>query len=301
MDKDAKKGDSKGDELIKQAEKKLKAFSLFSSGTKYEEASELYAKAAAQYKASKDWDLAGDAYVKAAELCEKLKDTSSACTHYVDAAKAYKNSSPKDAVRIYKIAVLLHQEENRFSTAAKLWKEIAQIEEKEMNMKDAITAYQKCADCYEAENAASSASQALLKVADLSAQEEDYKQAISIYEKVAKSSADSQLGRHSVKDYLFKAFLCRFVMEAKAGNTKGLSEANEQYKDRYPMWDGSRECKLMEGCLSAFNAEEIEKFTELVYKYDQISRLDPWTSKVLLDIKTVMKEGGDNLEEPDNR
>jgi len=292
--------ESKGDEFMKQADKRLKAFSLFGGGQKYEDAVELYAKAAAQFKASKEWDQAGDAYVKAAELSEKnLKDNTGACSHYVDAAKAYKNSSPKDSVRIYKIAVQLHMDDNRFSTAAKLWKEIAQIEEKELNVKDAITAWTKCADCFEAENQASSANQAWLKVAELSAQEEEYKQAIQLYEKVAQSSADSQLGRHSVKDYLFKAILCRFAMEAKAGDCKTVSDTLEKYKDRYPMWDGSRECKLIEGCLLAFNADEVDKFTELVYKYDQISRLDAWTSKVLLDIKTIIKEGTDDPASPD--
>jgi len=285
--------DSKGDEFVKQAEKRLKAWSPFSSSNKYEDAAELFQKAAAQYKASKEWDQAGDAYVKAAELCEKSKDGTSACSNYVEAAKVYSHSSPKDAVRIYKIAIQLHTDENRFSTAAKLWKDVATIEEKNLNAKDAIAAYTKAADCYEAENAASSANQMWIKVADLSAQEDDFKQAIQIYEKVAAVSAESQLGRHSVKDYLFKALLCRFVTEAKAGDVSTLSETIEKYKDRYPVFDGSRECKLIEGCVTAFKAEDVDKFTEIVFKYDQISRLDGWSSKVLLDIKTVMKEGAE--------
>ena len=47
--------DPKGDELRKDAEKRLKAFSLFSGNQKYEDAIELFEKAAAQYKMNKNW------------------------------------------------------------------------------------------------------------------------------------------------------------------------------------------------------------------------------------------------------
>jgi hypothetical protein len=40
----------KGDDLVKQAEKRLKAFTFFSSSEKYEDAVDLFDKAAAQYK-----------------------------------------------------------------------------------------------------------------------------------------------------------------------------------------------------------------------------------------------------------
>jgi hypothetical protein len=66
-------GSAKGDELVSQAEKKLKSWSLFSSSSKYDDACELYDKAAAQYKIDKEWEKAGQTYVKAAEISEKQK------------------------------------------------------------------------------------------------------------------------------------------------------------------------------------------------------------------------------------
>jgi len=66
-------GSVKGDELVKEAEKKLKSWSLFSSSSKYDDACELYDKAAAQYKIDKEWERAGQTYVKAAEISEKQK------------------------------------------------------------------------------------------------------------------------------------------------------------------------------------------------------------------------------------
>jgi len=252
----------------------------------------LYAKAGAQYKISKDWDQAARAYIQAAELAEKTKQAHDACTHYVEAAKCFKNgASFTEAVRVYRLAILLHMDANRFSTAAKLWKEVAEIEQKRGDNKSAIDAWNECANAYEASDGQASANQALLKVAELSASEEDYKRAVTIYEKVAKISVESSLGRHSVKDYLFKAALCHFALEARAGDVKGLGETIEKYKDQFPMFDGSRECKLIESCMAAFNEDNVDKFTEHLVKFNSVSPLDGWTSKILLDIKNALKEG----------
>lgn len=47
--------DPKGDELRKEAEKKVKSFGWFSGNDKYNDAIELLEKAAAQYKMNKNW------------------------------------------------------------------------------------------------------------------------------------------------------------------------------------------------------------------------------------------------------
>jgi len=286
-------GGSKGDKLVQEAERKLKSISWFNP-TKDEEAIEIYDKAAAQFKIEKDWEKAAETYVKAAELCEKQKNVHEASTHYQSAAKCYKNVSPKEAIKMYTIAITLTQENNKFTTAAKLWKEIATLEEKQLHTKEAIKAWSECATCYEADDVTASANQALLKVAELAAEEEDYKRSIGIYEKVAQSAMDSTLGRWSVKDYLFKSLLCSFVMNAKTGDVKGTAQSLGKYKESFPAFDGSREAKLIENTLTAFNENDHEKFTNFVRDYDRISKLDNWTAKILLDIKTVLKEGVEN-------
>jgi len=160
-----------------------------------------------------------------------------------------------------------------------------------MNTKEAIKAWNEAATCFESEDSKASANQCLLKVAELCAEEEDYKRAIQIYEKVAAASMDSNLARWSVKDYLYKATLCHFVMGAKAGDVKAVEEALNKYKETFPAFDGSRECKLMEQCLEAYNADSVDAFTEHVYNFDRIYKLDPWTGKILLTIKTILNDG----------
>lgn len=62
----------------------------------------------------------------------------------------------------------------RFSNAAKLQKQIAEIHESHDNKEDALESYRQAADYFSGENQASSANNMLLKVAQLSAQLERY-------------------------------------------------------------------------------------------------------------------------------
>jgi len=285
----------KGDELVAEAEKKLKSFGWFGGKTsKMEEATEMYDKAAAQYKLSKNWQEAGDCYVKAAELCEKTKNDTEGCNFYINAAKAYKNISGAEALKYYKIAVDLHTANNRFATAAKLYKEIAELEEKDGHVTSAIKAWADAADCYFAEDSSTSGNQCLLQVAALCATDGDYKRAAATFEKVAQSSLEgSKLVQYSVKDYMYKAALCLFVdcAKNKGGEVKEVEKAIEKYKDLFPAFDGSRECKFLEDIVKAFDDGDVETFTGHVFKYDQVLKLDNWQASMLLEIKTALKAG----------
>lgn len=291
----AAKATEKGDNMVEKADKKLTSWTMpWNTERVQEEAAELLVSASGQYKIAKDWNKAGETYVKAAQLFEQLKDEFSACTNYNNAAKAFKNSSAKEAVKNLKLACELHRDGGRFSSAGKLFKEIAIIEEKEMNTKGAIEAYNEAADCFQAEDATVTMNSMLLKVAELSAQGGEYKKAVEIYEKVANTSIDNRMQSYAVKDYLFKAGLCNFVIVAKTGDTddiKDVEEAMNKYKDMFPAFDGSREAKLLDNCIEAFQKDDCEKFTDYVYKYDQISKLNDWTASLLLEIKNVLKHG----------
>jgi len=283
-------GDFKARELVNKAEKKLKSFSLFSSSGK-EEAVELFDKAAAQFKLNKEWDEAAKVYVRAAHVSEQLKNELEACNFYSNAAKCYKNTSPKDAIRTFRLAVQLHMESNRFSAAAKIYQAIAELEEKLELIPQAIESYNKAAECFFSEDSQSNAHQMLLKVAHFAARRDDYKKAVEIFEKVATGSLDNRLLIHSVKEYYFKAMLCHLCMCAKSLDSSPALEALEKYKDTYPGFDGSREAKLIEGIAGTFQTADVQKFTDIVFQYDRIYKLDNWTTSMLLDIKTMMQGG----------
>lgn len=294
--------DPKAEEFMKAADKQLnksKIASLFSGNNRFEEATDLLLKAAAQYKVSKNWNEAGSAYVKAAEIYEtNLKEVFESCTHYINAAKAYKNVNTKLAMKYFQLAVELHMENNRFSTAAKLWKEMAEINEKSMDLKDALMCYQKAADCYVADDSQANASACSIKVANLAAELEDYKKAIEIYEAVStKALEGSSAGRWGVKDYLIKALLCHFVLAAKSFDLNSLEEAVDRYQNMSPQLVGTRELKLVEDLIHFFKESDVDGFSDAVFRHDEIYKLDNWTAKVLLEVKNALKNGPEEQEQ----
>lgn len=61
---------------------------------------------------------------------------------------------------------------------------------------------------------------------------------------------------------------------------------------------GSRECKLLDDVCAAFKDGNVDAFTDAVYSYDQISKLDPWKTSVLLKVKNSIQKAsgqGDDL------
>jgi alpha-soluble NSF attachment protein len=130
-----------------------------------------------------------------------------------------------------------------------------------------------------------------IKVAGLAAESGDYKKAISIYEKVSKSSLENSALRWSVKGYLFKSILCHFVLASKSHRLEGVSSKLEQYVDMCPDMDNSREKGLIEDIIQDFNEGDSDKFAEHVFTFDEICKLDAWTSTVLLKIKRNLEAG----------
>jgi len=281
----------KGSELMAQGDAKFKAKRVLSNASKYQAAMELYDKAAAQFKMTKQWDAAGDAYIKLAECAEKLGDQIEAVGAYFNAGKAYKNGDTKEAIKAFRIAAEMRMTTNAFQQAGKIHQEIAGIEEKNLNAKGAIRSYNEAADCFHAEGSGPSESQALVKVAELSATEEDYIRAIMLYEKVAGMALESSLLKYVAKDYFFRAALCQMAQCAKEGDMKSLEDKLDKYKDDHPPFEGDRGCKLLEGCMKAFEDDDIDAYTNHVYAFDRICKLDNWTVSLLLTVKKVLQDG----------
>lgn len=289
--------DPKGLSYLEEANKVLKKSgfsSLFSSSNKYEDGRELLQKAAAQFKIAKNWQEAGDTYFKSGEIAEKnLKELFDASSDYTNAAKAYKNVNGEQAAKAYRLAINLHMEGNKFSSAARLWKELGELEEKNLNVSAAAHCYEKAADCFEAEDSKANASSCWVKVADLALEQEEYARAVEIYEKVAAACADNSGMRWSVKDYLFKALLCQFALASSSPRQElePVRKAVEKYLDLLPQLDGTRELKLVQTCLDHFEQDNVDAFTDAVFDYDSVYKLDDLIAKTLLEIKKNLQNG----------
>jgi alpha-soluble NSF attachment protein len=272
-----------------QAEKALKRFSLFSSTSKFEDAVELYQKAANQYKVAKKWQEAGDAFAQCAGLEIKLKSNHEASSFYVEAANCYGKVNPTEAITFFRNAIALHCESGRFNQAAKLTKQIAELFEQDGNKEEAITNYDQAADYYSGENSTQAANQCLLKVASYSAELEKYDKAVEIYTSVGEQCLESNLLKFNAKGHFLNAGLCILCK----GDTVAMRSAVEKFKETDFTFAGSRECTLLEEVTQAFEDYNADAFTDVVFNFDNVSKLDPWKTSMLLRVKTKITEEAD--------
>jgi len=282
--------EAKARELIAKADKKLASWFSF-SGSKYEDAEELYKKAANQLKVAKSWDEAGATFEKAAACNLKLQSAHDVATCYQEAAGCYRKTNVPKAVSCFKEVVNLHIDLGRFTMAAKAQKEIGELLESEGDSQGAIAELTTAAEYYAQEESHSQANQILLKVAGLAAVAKDYTRAIEIYEQVGITSLESTLLRFSVKDYLLRAGICRLA----TGEIGAAVNALERYEGLDASFSTTREGIFLRKLVGAYeNLDELE-FTDVVREYDEVSRLDAQKTTLLLEIKTKIKDSQEDI------
>ena len=125
-----------------------------------------------------------------------------------------------------------------------------------------------------------------LRVADLAALAEDYYKAIGIYEKVAASSISNNLMKYSVKDYFLKAGICHLATK----DMVAMERALENYRDQDPTFASQREHHLLVDLQAAIQAGDQDAFTDKLFLYDQLSKLDKWKTAILVKIKGQIEE-----------
>jgi len=283
--------EAKAHELVKAADKKLTSWFASFTGSKYEDAEEIYKKAANQFKVAKCWDEAGATFEKCASCHLKMGSPHDVATAYQDAATCYRKTNTQQALRCYREVVLVHIDLGRFTSAAKVQKEIGEILEAEGDTAAALEEMQKAADYYQAEESHSQANQVLLKVAGLAATTGDYGRAIEIYEQVAISSLESSLLRFSVKTYLLQAGICRLA----TGEIGVAVNALERYEGMDASFATTREGTFLRALVSAYEALDEDAFTDVVREYDEVSRLDVQKTSLLLEIKKKIKDSTEDI------
>ncbi|XP_055342877.1 alpha-soluble NSF attachment protein-like [Paramacrobiotus metropolitanus] len=281
-------------QLLAEAEKKAAGGSsggFLSSAfgnrnSKMEDAIELFCQAANQFKMAKNWNQAGYAFTQAAEGSRKLDKKHDAAMKFVDASVCYRKADANRAVDCLKKAIEIQTEMGKFSMAAKQHINIAEIYETELqNIAQAIQHYEKAADYFQGEENKSQAAACLQKVAHYAADQEDYMKAIQIFEEIGNRNAGNAVLKHSAKDYFFKAALCHLCVDPL-----NAQHAVARYEKTFPAFQDARECKLVKAVLTAMEESDVDSFTGAVNDYDKISRLDQWTTQLLLRAKRTLGE-----------
>lgn len=108
---------------------------------------------------------------------------------------------------------------------------------------------------------------------------------------MAISSLESNLLKWSAKDYLLRAGICHLA----GGEVGAALSAVERYKSLDASFEGTREGTFLEAVTRAFEAADADAFTDLVREYDEISRLDPQKTSLLLEVKNKIKAKVDDI------
>ncbi|KAJ3529832.1 hypothetical protein NM208_g9588 [Fusarium decemcellulare] len=106
-----------------------------------------------------------------------------------------------------------------------------------------------------------------LKVADVAAIEGDYYKAIEKYERVAEQSINNNL----------------------------MNAPLEKYRDLDPSFGAQREHQLLTDLCEAVEAKSQEQFTDRLFQFDQVSKLDKWKTTILVRVKNSIEEADDEF------
>ncbi|RYP93720.1 hypothetical protein DL770_000092 [Monosporascus sp. CRB-9-2] len=284
--------------LLQKADKTLASagsgFSFFGGrDEKYQNAADLYIEAANAFRMQKMNREAGQAFEKAATVqTDNLKEPDDAANTLVDAFKVYRKENPDDAVRCLEVAVNQYCKKGNFRRAAQHKENMGEVFENEIgDLQRALESYEAAAGWFEGDNAGALANKLWLKVADLAATEGDYYKATEQYEKVAASSVSNNLMRYSVKDYFLKAGICHLA----TGDLVATNRALEKYRDMDPTFPSTREHQLLVDLAGSVEAGDQEAFTNHLFQFDQMSKLDKWKTTILLRIKESIEEAGEDF------
>ncbi|KAF2141302.1 uncharacterized protein K452DRAFT_288004 [Aplosporella prunicola CBS 121167] len=284
--------------LLQKADKALASagsgFSLFGGRTeKYENAAELYNQAANAFRLQKQAKEAGLAFERAASIQQNnLNEPDDAANTLTEAFKTYKKTDPEDAARCLDTAINHYTMKGNFRRAATWKQNLAELYEVEVgDQKRAMEAYEIAAGWYESDNAEALANKLFLKVADLAALEGDYYKAIENFERVSKSSINNNLMKWSVKEYLLKAGICHLATNDMVGCNRAL----ESYRDLDHTFQSTREHQLIVDLAEAVEAGDQEMYSEKLFQFDQVSKLDKWKTTLLLRVKSGIEEKGEDF------
>ncbi|AOA62204.1 Alpha-soluble NSF attachment protein (SNAP-alpha) (N-ethylmaleimide-sensitive factor attachment protein alpha) (Vesicular-fusion protein SEC17) (alpha-SNAP chaperone) [Komagataella phaffii CBS 7435] len=293
---------SEAEQLIAKADKKcapVSGFASFFSGSgsyRFEEAADLYTQAANLYRIQRKSNKAGHVFEKAADAQIKADSKDEAANSLIEAYKCYKLDAPSDAARCLNKAVEFFALKGQFRRGANFKAELAELYETKMaDPKHAILAYEEAGEWYRGDSAEALANKCYVKAADLSCSDEvqDFLKAAESYERIAKESLNNSLAKWSLKDYFFKAILCRLALN----DYPSASALLERFVSWDPTFEKTREYEFALKLVDGLKEGDPDIIASASHEYDQISRLDNFKVKILNKIKNNIRDSDDLAED----
>jgi alpha-soluble NSF attachment protein len=283
----------RGDQFFKDAEKKLESFSLFNKKGKYTDAADLFVKSGNSYKSIREWAKAGLAYQRAADCHLQVNDLTSAAQTAADSGKMYAKSpeTAPQAIAAFRQAVQIYRENSKPTNAARLLVEAAKLFQDGGDVDSAIEALTDAAQLYDDENQPLQAVTQLSAVADLKSLQKKWLEAARAYKDVGLRRCADRLTQLAAGEFFTRAVLCQMAGDDAVGAEQMLAE----FVSANPGWERSREHAMLADCLKAWDQKSPEAFSTAVAEYDQIKRLDAWTTETLLIVKHFIEGEEDDI------
>lgn len=74
-----------------------------------------------------------------------------------------------------------------------------------------------------------------------------------------------------------------------------INRALESYRDIDPSFASTREHQLLVDLVQAIEQSDQEAFTDKLFQFDQLSKLDKWKTTLLLRVKGNIEETGEDF------
>lgn len=283
----------RGDDFMKQAEKKLKGFSLFNKSGKFADAADLFMKAGNSYKSIRAWDKAGDAYFQASECfmnCDSLNESASAAA---DAGKMFgkQPETREKAIESFRKAVQVYRENSKPTQAARLLVDAAKLFQENEDYEGAVATLMDAAQLYDDENQPMQAATQLTQVADIKSLQKQWVEAAKLYKDVAMRRMSDRLTQLAAGEFFTKAVICQLAADDIVGGQNMCTD----FCNSSPGWERSRECIMLQAIMNAINDRDPDAMSQAIYDYDQIKRLDKWMTDSLLEIKKLIEGDPDDI------
>eukprot|EP00903_Cladosiphon_okamuranus_P017757 g16345.t1 len=276
---------------------------------KFQDASHYLELAGQCFRVAKRFQDAGVAYKQCGRLEEKLKNPEVAASFYHEAALCFQKDDPQEAAACYLSAINLFCQKHRFSTAARLECEVAELMQNDRNRRLAIVHYIKAAYFYRANTCCDEATdRCLLKAAHALGLGESYVEAATLFEEVGRRMLVDDLLKFNTPDAFLKAALCLQCASGMPEPTPDVRHRKPEAEDPLPrptinivkakivalgkastVFQGSRAYMFAMDMASAGKDGDVDFFASRLYAYNNVFRLDAWYLRIL-------KKVGDHIQ-----
>jgi len=284
-------------DLVRKADQKLQsgggALKFLFGGPNYSEAQDMYTQAANQFKLAKEWQEAAKCYAQCAFCANKEGDLNGEASNYMEAGHVLKKISTLQAVQEYEKAISIYNANGKFQQSGKLLLQIAELFENERLHHDQTKDYyRRAAEMFDLdEHSKSNRSKCLLKVAEYSAKDGEIQEAIKLFEAEGEKALQVTTLAFGAKEHFLKAGILHLVQ----GDTVSINLAVDRYSALDPRFGGSREGELLQNLAEAFEGQDVDAFVEKLQDYDQVTKLDPWKTEMLVKVKESMQPNASDV------